>query len=159
MAEATTADKLFDALTESSTAIIQRLKTGSERSFRVGSTVLEEIERGQRDALELGRTFAKQPLDLAGFAAVLFAKAGEAQERAFELTRQSVDEFATASRETRETVRRVAQANMDGGRAAVDGARGLFSWSRSAIEANLPGRVSAPAPAPARPRRSTEEAA
>jgi len=159
MAETTTADKLFDALTESSTAIIQRVKTGSERSFRVASTVLEEIERGQRDALELGRTFAKQPLDIAGFASAAFQKAGEAQERAFELTRQAVDEFATANRETRETVRRVTQASAEGTRAAIDSARGLFTWSRSAIEANLPGRPAAPPPTPTRPRRATEEAA
>lgn len=159
MAETTTADKLYDALAESSTAIIQRLKTGSERTFRVTSTVLEEIERAQRDALELGRTFAKQPLDVTGFASAAFQKAGDAQERAFELTRQSVDEFATANRETRETVRRVAQASTEAGRAALDSARDLFSWSRSAIEANLPGRPSAPAPTPTRPRRATEEAA
>jgi hypothetical protein len=159
MAEATPADKLFDALNEGSTAIIQRLKTGSERSFRVASTVLEEIERGQRDALELGRVFAKQPLDVAGFASAVFQKAGEAQERAFDLTRQSVDEFATANRETRETVRRVAQASVESTRVALDGARGLFTWTRGALEAAVPGRPASPPPTPTRPRRATEEAA
>ena len=163
MAETTsTADKIFDALAEGSAAIMGRIKSGNERAYRIGNTLLGEVERGQKEALQLGRSFVKSPTDVAGFTATVFQKSGEAQDRAFELTRQFIDELATASRETRETARRVSQAGLDGGRATLDAARGLFTWTRGAIEAAVPTRgASAPQTGTTTrtPRRSSEEAA
>ncbi len=157
-----TADKIFDALTEGSAAVMGRIKSGNERAYRIANTLLGEAERGQKEVLQLGRTFAQSPTDVAGLTATLFEKSGEAQDRAFELTRQFVDELATANRETREAARRVTRAGLDGGRASLDAARGLFTWTRGAIEATIPGRpASAPqTSAPRTPRRtSSDEAA
>ena len=160
MAEATASDRIYTALAEGTTAVMGRMKSGNERAFRIANTLLEEVERGQKEALQLGRSFVERPTDLAGYSATLVEKSGEVQERAFELTRQLVDEFATASRETREVTRRVAQANLNAGRAALDAFRGLFTWTRGAFETALPGRVpSSPQPAPRAPRRTSEEAA
>ena len=61
MAKNTAADKYFEALTESYDAIIEAIKAGNERGFRVSNNLLAEAQRGQREAVELGRTFATDP--------------------------------------------------------------------------------------------------
>lgn len=161
MAETTNStDKIYEALTAGSAAVMGRLKSGNERAFRIANTLLEEAERGQKEIFRLGRSFVQSPTDVAGHSQGLLEKSAEAQERSFELTRQLVDELATASRETREATRKVAQASLEGSRAALDAFRGVFTWTRGAIEAAVPGRTSsAPQPAPRTPRRTTEEAA
>ena len=50
MAKNTAADKYFEALTESYDAIIEAIKAGNERGFRVSNNLLAEAQRGQREA-------------------------------------------------------------------------------------------------------------
>ncbi|HLB23751.1 MAG TPA: hypothetical protein VJP07_06630, partial [Dehalococcoidia bacterium] len=58
-------DKYFDALTESYDAIIEAIKMGNERGFRMSNNLLAEAQKGQREAVELGKKLADDPTDLA----------------------------------------------------------------------------------------------
>ena len=69
MAKNTAADKYFEALTESYDAIIEAIKAGNERGFRVSNNLLAEAQRGQRESIELGKTFAEDPTDIGGLKA------------------------------------------------------------------------------------------
>jgi hypothetical protein len=157
MAEKNPTDKIYEALTQGSAAVIGRMKTGNERVYRIANTVYEEVERGQKELFQIGRDIAQRPTDVAGHSVGLMEKGAEAQERAFELTRQLVDELATATRESRETTRKVAEASIEGSRAALDAFRGVFSWTRDAFESAVPGRTSNVVQTPARPTRRTSE--
>ena len=48
-------DKYFEALTESYDAIIEAVKAGNERGYRVSNNLIAEAQKGQKDALELAR--------------------------------------------------------------------------------------------------------
>ena len=79
---ATAADKYFEALTESYDAIIDAIKAGNERGFRVSNNLLAEAQRGQREAVELGKKFADDPTDVGGFYRSVMESTTKAQGRA-----------------------------------------------------------------------------
>lgn len=133
-ATTSTSDKIFDALNESYRAMLDAIKAGNERGYRVSQTLIEEAERGQREVLELGRRFAQDPADLAGFSTALMEATTKAQNRALELTRQWFDELSGASTEAREAMQRMVRANQEAGQAAVEVARGLFSRAAEAFQ-------------------------
>lgn len=152
-----TADRFVDAIAETSAAVNERVKSGIERSHRIASTLYAEIERVQQDALELGRKVISDPADIVGISTLAYGKASAAQDRVFEFARNFVDEAATSTRETRSALERVAQANIDASRPAVETVRDLFTRTGEALRpAFLRGDEPAPAPAP-RPRRTAAE--
>ena len=63
----TAVDKYFEALTESYDAIIDAIKAGNERGYRISNNLLAEAQRGQREPVELGKKFAEDPTDVGGF--------------------------------------------------------------------------------------------
>ena len=77
----TAADKYFQALTESYDAIIEAVKAGNERGYRVSNNLIQEAQKGQREAVELGRKFADDPTDIGGFYRALMESATAAQGR------------------------------------------------------------------------------
>ena len=123
MAKNTAADKYFEALTESYDAIIEAIKAGNERGYRVSGTLLTEAQRGQREAVDLGRKFAGDPTDVGGFYRALMESTTKAQGRALELARQMFDELSESRSEARETIEKVVKANRAAGEAAVEAAR------------------------------------
>lgn len=137
-----TADRIFDALNESYAALLDAIKAGNERGYRVSKALIEEAERGQGEVLELGRKFAQDPADLAGFSTALIEATTKAQGRALELTREWFEELSGASNEARDAVQRVVRANREAGQAAVEVARGLFSRTTEAFQS----AISRPAP-------------
>jgi len=161
MATATsTADRIFDALNESYEALLEAIKAGNERGYRVSKNLIEETERGQREVLELGRKFAGDPADLAGFSTAVMEATTKAQSRALDLTRQWFEEFSGAGTEAREAIQRVARANREAGQAAVEVARGMFSRTTEAFQSAV-GRAASAATAATGPTdgRSTRRSA
>ena len=77
-------DKYFEALTESYDALIDAIKLGNERGFRMSTNMLTEAQRGQREAVELGRKFADDPTDVGGFYRAMMESTTKAQGRALE---------------------------------------------------------------------------
>jgi hypothetical protein len=120
----TTIEQLFSALNESSAAVLEAVKAGNERAYRVSQAYLEEAEKGAQAMLELGKRLADAPTDLAGFSALAIAKAGDAQRSAQKLARQTFDEIVAASREARDTVQKIVGANRELGQAYTAAIRG-----------------------------------
>ena len=132
-----TVDRVFDALGEGSAAVTERVKAGNERAGRVSAAFIREAEWVQQGALDLGRKFANNPTDLIGFAASIYEKSVQAQDRAFDFIRQLVDEVAVASRETRTTAEKVVRAQYSAGQPAVEAVRGLVDRTSDIIRPAL----------------------
>lgn len=137
MAKNTAADKYFEALTESYDAIIEAIKAGNERGFRVSNNLLAEAQRGQREAVELGRTFASDPTDVGGFYRTMMESTTKAQGRALELARQMFDELSESRTEGREVIEKVIKAQRAAGEAAVEATRDLVSTTAERVRTGV----------------------
>ena len=124
MAETQTAiDKYFEALTESYDALLEAIKLGNERGYRVSNNLLAEAQRGQRESVELGKKFATDPTDIGGFYRAAMESTTKAQGRALELARQMFDELSESRSEARETIEKVVKSQRAAGEAAIEAAR------------------------------------
>ncbi|HYM14807.1 MAG TPA: hypothetical protein VEZ14_04560 [Dehalococcoidia bacterium] len=130
-------DKYFEALTESYDAIIEAVKAGNERGYRISSNLITEAQKGQKDALELGRKFAEDPTDLGGFYRSMMEATTTAQGRALELARQMFDEMSESRTETREVIEKVIKAQRTAGEAAVEAARGVASTTAERVRTGV----------------------
>ena len=119
----TAIDKYFEALTESYDAILEAIKLGNERGYRISSNLLAEAQRGQRESVELGKKFATDPTDIGGFYRAAMESTTKAQGRALELARQMFDELSESRSEARETIEKVVKAQRTAGEAAIEAAR------------------------------------
>ena len=137
MAKNTAADKYFEALTESYDAIIEAIKAGNERGFRVSNNLLAEAQRGQRESVELGRTFAADPTDIGGFYRAMMESSTKAQGRALELARQMFDELSESRTESREVIEKVVKAQRAAGEAAVEATRDLVSTTAERVRTGV----------------------
>lgn len=146
-----TADRFFDALSEGVDALLDAAKAGNERTYRLSRSLLDEAERSQREALELGRQFARSPRDLRGFSQTLVEALTRGQGRALDLARFWLEEGMESGREARETLSRLVQANRRAGEAAIQAARGTLSRAAGAVRSA--GGDGAGAREPARGRR------
>jgi hypothetical protein len=155
-----TADRFVDAIGETSAAVNDRIKAGIERAQRISTAVVTETERAQQDVLEFGRKLLEDPADVVGISTLAFAKMGAAQDRAFDFARNLLDEAATASRETRTAVERIAQANFDAGRPGFESMRDLVTKTSEALRPSfMRANEAEPAPAPRARKATADEAA
>jgi len=163
--EKQTATRVFDALSETSTALMEPVKAGLDRTHRFATAVVREAEWVQQETLGFGRRLAEEPGNVLGNAGTAVQKAGEAQDRAFEFVRLSIDEVATAAREARTAFEKVARANLELGQPAIEAVQGLVTRTREAVRPIVPfggDGAKESAPATSRTRRSggsSEEAA
>ena len=146
-----TIEQLFEALNESSAAVLEAVKAGNERTYRVSQAFLEEAEKGAQGMLELGKRLADAPTDFAGFSALAFAKAGDAQRSVQALARQTFDEVVAAGREARDTVQKIVGANRELGQAYASAIRGRTG---EMLKATTPGSTNSTSRATT-PRRTT----
>ncbi len=148
----TTVEQLFSALNENSNAVLEAVKAGNERTYRLSKAFVEEAERGAQVMLELGKRLAEAPTDLAGFSALAFAKAGDAQRSAQKLARQTFDEIVEAGREVRDTVQKIVGANRELGQAYTAAIRGRTG---EMLKATTGGSTNSATTKAAMPRRTT----
>jgi len=151
MAANPTAERFFNALSESYAAMLDAIKAGNERGYRVSSTLIEEARKGQREAIELGKKWAQAPTDIPALYGAVIELMTKAQSRALELAREWVDDLAESRQDAREVIRRVVNANRSAAEAAVEVARGVFGTARPPKAAQATGRVSPKAPADVQP--------
>lgn len=137
MAKSTAVDKYFEALTESYDAILDAIKAGNERGYRVSNNLLAEAQRGQRESIELGKTFAEDPTDIGGFYRAMMESSTKAQGRALELTRQMFDELSESRTETREVIEKVVKAQRAAGEAAVAATRDVASTTADRVRTGV----------------------
>ncbi len=66
MSKTESQEKFFDALNDSYEAIIEAIKAGNERGYRFSKTLIEEVEKGQGEVLELAKKWALYRQDYCG---------------------------------------------------------------------------------------------
>ena len=134
MARTENVDKFFESVNDAYDALLDAAKSANDRGYRLSRRLIDEIERSQREALDLTRQFAGSPRDVSGFYSTAVRSVTDAQGRALELTRQLLDEVTDGQREGRETIRRVIDANRGAGQAAIDATREAVNQAGSAVQ-------------------------
>ncbi len=130
-------DKYFEALTESYDAIIEAIKAGNERGFRISNNLLAEAQRGQREAVELGKKLAENPTDIGGFYRAVMESVTRAQGRTLELARQMFDEMSESRKEGREVIEKVIKAQRAAGEAAIEATRDVASTAAERVRTGV----------------------
>lgn len=129
------ATKFFDALNENYDAMIDAIRTASDRGHRISAAMIEEAQRSQREAVELGKQWADAPLDMVSLSSSLLEATTKAQSRALEVTRQWFGELTEAQKDAQDVLQRMVVANRSAGEAVVELSRGIFSRTSEAIRA------------------------
>jgi len=158
MPQTQTVDKFFDAVTEAYDALLDAAKSANDRGYRVSRRLIDEIERGQRDAVDLTRRIAVAPQDIAGSFTTAVRSLTDSQGRVLDLTRQLLDEATDSGREGRDTMRKVIEANRSAGQAAIEATRETLTRGAERVQNLRPsanGTKASTATTPAKPRSSS----
>ncbi len=161
MPQPSSIDKFFGAVDDAYDVILDTLKAGVDRGYRVSKEAIEQAQTGRREAVELAATIAKSPTDLAGSSGAVVQTLTNTQGRALGLSRQWLDEAMDAQQEGREALRRLIDANRQAGEAVIQSSRGLAGRAqeraRQVIRPRRGGN-SAKAGGETRPRRKARAA-
>ena len=129
-----TVDKFFNAVTDGYEALLDAAKSANDRGYRVSRQLIDEVERGQRETLDLTRKVVSAPRDVSGAYTAAVRSVTDAQGRVLDLTRQLLDELSDGQREGREVVRRVIEANRGAGQAAIEATRDAVGRAGTAVQ-------------------------
>jgi hypothetical protein len=130
------ATKFFEAINETSDAVIDAIRAANDRGHRVSAALIEQAQENQREAVELAKKFIAAPLDVPGLYSSMVENATKAQGRALDATRQWFGELAEAQKETREIFQRMVKANRTASEATVETARGLFNRASETLQSS-----------------------
>ncbi len=131
--------KLFDAVNETSDALIDATRAANDRGHRFTTSAIEQAQDSQRDAVELTRKWLDAPLDFLGLLGLLTESTTKAQGRALEATRQFFSEMGDAQKETRDMVQRMVNANRSASEASVELTRNIFTRANDAVQSATAG--------------------
>jgi predicted DNA-binding WGR domain protein len=138
-------EKFFNALNDSYDALLEAIRAGTERGYRVSKEFIEQAHKAQREAVELGKKVVEAPTDLAGFYGVVVEATSKAQSRALELAREWLGELGDSGKEARDAIQQVMKANQAAARAAVEAGRSGFARARQATGEMKPKAEETPA--------------
>ena len=127
------ATKFFEAVNDTSDAVIDAIRAANDRGHRVSAAMIEQAQENQREAVDLAKKFIAAPLDIPGFYGSIVENTTKAQGRALEATRQWFGEMAEAQKETREIFQRVVKANRLANDATIETARDLLSRANDTV--------------------------
>src|SRR3972149_11953452 len=159
MAQQSSVDKFFDAVDNAYDVVLDTLKAGVDRGYRVSKGLIEQAQTGQAEALELAKTVVTSPANLGKATGAVVETLTKTQGHVLELSRQWLDEALDAQQEGREALRRLIDANRQAGEAVIETSRGLFGRAQErARQVIRPGRGGngARAEGEPRPRRKAE---
>ncbi len=134
MANDDAASKYYEALNETSDAVIDAIRAANNRGHRFTTALIEQTQENQRDAAEITRKWAAAPFDMIGLMSSITESTTKAQGRALDATRQIFNEFSDVQKETRDIVQRVIAANRSANEASVNMARSAFSRATTAVQ-------------------------
>ncbi len=162
MPQTSSIDKFFNAVDDAYDVILDTIKAGTDRGYRVSKGLIEQAEKGQREAVELAHTIVKAPTNLGKTTGAVVETLTKTQGRILETSRQWLDEALDTQQEGREALRRWIDANREAGEAVIEASRGVFGKAQErARQAVRPARDGnrAKAEGGTRPRRKarTEE--
>lgn len=159
MPQPSTIDKFFSAIDDAYDVILDTIKAGEDRRYRVSKGLIEQAQSGQREALQLAHTIAKSPTDVGKASSAVVDTLTKTQGRVLEMSRQWLDEALDSQQEGREALRRWIDANRQAGEAVIEASRGLVGTAQErARQATRPGRGGdrAKAETETRPRRKAQ---
>lgn len=134
MATTEAAEKYYEALNETSDAMIDAIRAANDRGHRFTTAMIEQAQESQREAVDFARKWAESPFDLIGLMSTLTENTTKAQGRTLDATRQLFGELSEAQKESREVFQKVVNANRAAGEASVEMARGAFSRATTAVQ-------------------------
>jgi len=159
MAQQSSVDKFFDAVDNAYDVVLDTLKAGVDRGYRVSKGLIEQAQTGQHEALELAQSVAKAPTNVGVATGAVVQTLTKTQARVLETSRQWLDEALDSQQEGREAIRRLIDANRQAGEAVIESSRGLFGRAqeraRQVIRPRRGGNGSK-AEGESRPRRKTQ---
>ncbi len=156
MPQLSSIDKFFGAVDDAYEIILDTLKAGVDRRYRVSKGLIEQAQASQQEAVEMASTIVKSPTDFASSSGAVVQTLSKTLGRVLELSRQWLDEAMDARQEGREALRRLIEANRQAGQAVIESSRGLAGRAqeraRQIVRPRRDGN-SAKAEGAARPRR------
>ena len=125
MPQPSSIDKFFSAVDDAYDVVLDTIKAGVDRGYRVSQGLIEQTQAGQQEAVVLAATIARSPTDLAKSSEVVVQTLTKTQGRVLGISRQWLDEAMDAQQEGREALRRLIDANRQAGEAVIQSSRGL----------------------------------
>ena len=101
MAQQSPVDKFFDAVDNAYDVVLDTLKAGVDRGYRVSKGLIEQAQTGQHEALELAQSVAKSPTNVAAATGAVVQTLTKTQGRVLETSRQWLDEALDSQQEGR----------------------------------------------------------
>ena len=96
MANTEASTKYYEALNETSDAMIDAVRAANDRGHRFTTALIEQAQENQREAVEFTRKWAASPFDVIGLMSSLTENTTKAQGRALDATRQLFGELSEA---------------------------------------------------------------
>jgi hypothetical protein len=103
--EATTADRLTNAILERQASVFDLIRANSDRNHRFTRSLIESYRQGNRDWLEVSRRWVKNPADVTGIYEAVSEAIGNAQQRTIALSREWFEDTVESQRESRVILR------------------------------------------------------
>jgi hypothetical protein len=103
--ETTTTDRLSNAILERQASIFDLIRANTDRNHRFTRSLIESYRQGNRDWLEVGRRWVKNPTDVSGIYEAFSDAIGNAQQRTIALSREWFEDTVESQRESRVILR------------------------------------------------------
>ncbi len=124
--------RYYEALRANYDALSKAMKDATDRGASLSAKLIEEIERGQREALSLGEQLANSPGNAAeNYTAVIEATLA-AQDRALQLAKDAYGQAEVAGASTSELFEQLFESSRTVGEATLELSRSWMSdnaWS------------------------------
>jgi len=101
----TTADRLSNALLERQASVFDLIRANTDRNHRFTRSLIESYRQGNREWLEVGRRWVKNPADVTGIYEAVSDAIGNAQQRTIALSREWFEDTVESQRESRVILR------------------------------------------------------
>ena len=94
MTNADASTKYYEALNETSDAMIDSIRATNDRGHRFTTILIRQAQESQREAVEFTRKWVESPFDVIGLMSTLTENTTKAQGRALDATRQFFGELS-----------------------------------------------------------------
>ena len=101
----TTADRLSNAILERQASVFDLIRANTDRNHRFTRSLIESYRQGNREWLEVGRRWVKNPTDVTGIYEAVSDAIGNAQQRTIALSREWFEDTVESQRESRVILR------------------------------------------------------
>ena len=101
----TTADRLSNAILERQASVFDLIRANTDRNHRFTRSLIESYRQGNREWLEVGRRWVKNPVDVTGIYEAVSDAIGNAQQRTIALSREWFEDTVESQRESRVILR------------------------------------------------------